>query len=393
MKAQTDQEFIDTCFTTLYRLIKNDPNKVDDNIINAFCQFIPDFPHKSFVLISNYYIKTLEEFIDDPYNMISLLIDYFDYFIVSDISIEFIKLLIYITLNDEELTNFLIDNGFLDSVIKSLSNKKINDETLSFIYQLLLILSYQYPQSKEIEIKDNIIASHLKKPIASKNILNFLLVSKAKIGPKTVNSLSAINLHRSLYVLLQFASSKNDHSSLVDGSDWLVNQTNPLLQLKIFLTLLADDDCREKLSRLPQTITYLLDLVKKDSNEYLKLTSTCVRRLLNPQSLDNFQKNHFFEKYWKMIKTHQSIWSPCIMSIDMLVRTGYISDLNGILSELTKIINSNDSSASQAIKIIANASKYPKCKQILRKYKKYFNKLKDTGNFNEECQMFQENIQ
>lgn len=394
-----DQKFIENCFTTLYRLIKNDPAKIDDAIIEVFQQFITHDPHKSFILISNYYGKYVEDihqYIENPYTMIGLLISYFDCFIVSDISSEFIKLLIYITLNDEVVTEFFINNGFLDAVVNSLSMKKIKDETLSYIYHLLLILSYQ--NSQKAEIKDTIIASHLKKDIVKKNVLNFLLVSKAKIGPKTVKALSNINLHRSLYILFQFALSKGDHTSLVESSDWLVNkiyQTNPVLQMRIFLALLADDNCRERLSRLPQTVTYLLDLVKIGTDELLKLTSTCVRRLIFPDSLDIFQKNHFFKKYWEVIKSYDhSIRNPCIMSIDKLVETGYIEDLNDILSDMTIIINSDDSvSAGQAIKIIAKASAHPECKHVLRKYKKYFNKLKETGDFQKECQMFQKNIQ
>lgn len=398
-----EKKFIDNCFITLYRLIKNDPEKVDGEIIEVFEQFIPYDPNKSFILISNYYDKYEEDIdnnkiIEHPESMIMLLINYFDYFIVSDVSYPFIKLLIYIALNNEKMASQFIGNGLLDNVIGCLSLKKINDvnkqETLSLIYQLLTIISIK--NESKIEIKDTTIAAHLKKDIVKKNVLNFLLISKIKIGPKTVKILSNINLHRSLYILYQFALSDNDHSSMVESSDWLINeiyQTNLVLQMKIFLAVLSDDRCQEKLSRLPQTVQYLLDLVKIKTEELLKLTSTCVRRLMFPSSLDNFQKKHFFKKFWNAIKDDQSVRGPCIMSIDKLVETGYIDDLNDILADMTNVINASDSSSVQAIKIIANASVYPECRHTLRKYKKYFNRLSENANFQNECRIFQKNIQ
>lgn len=393
-----NKEFIDDCFNTLYRLVKSSPAKIDRPIIDVFQQFIPHDPVKSFIILNNYYDQycDVNQDIQDPYYMLELLFLQFRYFIVSNISINFMKLVIYIYLNEEsKFTRECTTDEFIQNIINSLSNKKVNYETLCLLYQLLTILNMNnFYKIEKIDIDDSIISSHLGDNNVKKDVLNFLFICSIKLGPKTVNKLSGLNHSLPFYILLQFARSKNDHTSLVVSSNWLVkNPKKIILQMRIFLALLIDTKCRKKLSRLRLTMEYLQFLVDKKLEGILKLTSTCARRLIYPESLDNFQKSHFFPKYWEAIKTlDQSSLSSCIMSIDKLVETGYIDDLNDILSDMSFVINSDGPSSAQAIKIISKASKYPQCKPSLKKYIKYFAKLKETGDFQNEIQFFEKNI-
>ena len=383
------KELAERCLTTLYRIITSRPEALTDDAINVLSGLVRQEPRKCLIIIKSY-IDRMDD-LENPWGVISILNEKINHFIKSEIGPQYVSLLFHLFETYQDLKENQLD-FYISEFIGYLQDKKIKDQTLVCIYRFLTYLC------TDIELDDETTALHLSKKNVQKSVCNLLLHVNVELGPKTIKQLSSIKVHTAAYALLKFAISRNDHSNLVNYGYWLEdNQISAALKLRLFLAVLLDRKCRAKFSLLPQTVDYLSMLIDSKEGEVLKMISTCVRRLVSKDSLENFQRVNFFSKYWNTVLelNDKNVISAGIMCIDKLVKSGYLQDINVIIPTMKDVINLGGGVGEQAIKIIANCSQYPECIPTLKKnrFPKYFQKLKKTHHFTKECAQFEKNIQ
>lgn len=395
------KHFLNQCFTSLYYLTKDDIKKVSKEIEAIFPTLISTNPAKALTILSFFCVQDWDS--RDFWEIVLNLVKLIRVFVTNrSCGSKYVQFMGFLLETDQELGRAFIDHHLKKYVLASLSLKIPDDNVIRQLYQLLMLIEAKIKEFEIIEEDDDdnkpedaVIANHLEKKSIQNDVISYLLTCNIPLGVKTIETLSKIKSKNAGYVLLNFALCPIDHSSLTESLLWIESKRiSPEIQIRLFLAVLKDKSTRPSLSQSSQVLNFLCRLIETNNKEIYKMLSTCVRRLVNENSLEHFQSCHFFKKYWTSVMemNESGVVDASIMCIDKLAETGYIADLNDVIPTLKQVINSYQQSAEQAIKILATCSQYPECRDALLKYRKYFAKLRETNDFDEECGQFEQNI-
>lgn len=376
----------------LYRVADLSPHLYNEKLTNLLSSFVEADPFKVLNIIQKY----SENFqnVENPWDVIDILVKKNTYFIKSNSSYFYLKICHYILSTFVEYRDNRAEE-FTSVFLNSLASE--DPKTVSAGYKCLALYATE-PINLEFCAPAHVMNDEIRS-----SLLQCIFQKECVISPEGMRYLiqyaASSPSPELFYVLFKFSLTPKGAEALISNNYWMSakSKIGIVQAMRIFLAILTHKKLRSTFAKSSETALFIKRLCVLKHLQITLLISTIVKALLvDANSIPPFEQIDFLTSYFNMcseINKKQS-YSAFIKTLDSFLKIGYSSEYIKLIPIMKKLLKREDQAAIYAVGLVAQMSNYKECANALSKagFPKYFSKLQKTGFYDKEIRLFQKNM-
>lgn len=332
------KNYNDEVYAIIYDVLNLDPSILDETFCDKdhFENSVKEDPHKALSIIGNYARKVVDESIEQPWNLLDILIKYSSSFIIPGLVEPYVAILCYLCKEVEDFANAKIKSVWDLLVEHTKKTDIVCHKSIYLGLSNLLDINPSDGQDIELALPMEALKNDIKQKITQDVALNFIYYF-AESDEKNANKLLNTELFSTLFslandnvknaaIILMTLANKN---SLL-ANEILNNQSgrwmlDPLpdfsYTLRIFMTIFSYENLRNQITKMKQFVPFLnLCLKHFSSAGIITIITAIIRRIkLDDDLVSQLIDKKFIQKYIKEVDKNQDESNLTFHSLLLLI--------------------------------------------------------------------------
>lgn len=390
-------QFIDAVYDVLFVLLQQSTDVFDEELAGQIGKLAQKDPFKALVLISHY----CQDFAEarDPWPMVDSLFKFQMQFQRAEVIDEYVSLLAFLY---RRFPDFRKERGQATwQTLCGMLDTTRDSQSLRSVYGGLAAIA---DGRMNVEIPMEAVKRHLLDDELCDQVLSFLLVRPPKSPQSNDDEFVATLVKiahedvKATLLLMKLASHRDFARLLLVDSSWIIDGMPTILDtLRVFFVVLKHKGLRDRISELPDLITFLKNVIEDANSSTLALVGTIMRRLvLDKDFVMELSRSGFLHDFMANARECGDLTAgkSLLVLFNTIAQYGYATEYMRMCDLVCREIVGDGDLCHVAADVAISLCSYQKCVNRLREKRldAFFRKRRQDLDWAEQAEAFLEAI-